>query len=284
MRAMRFHGGEEFERRVTPMLLAHEAENNHFLGLMKRFKTQADAVLCAVEDRGEIIAVATITPPWHMLITRCPRGAAECLVELLISQRISVPGVQGEFGSARAFADCWTQRHGLESRRRLGLGVYALDRVIPPTPVSGSFRQANGDDFDLLYRWGEDFREEINEPDRGDGPKVTREAIDAGRRFLWCDPRPVCMCGVAGPTPNGIRINAVYTPREHRRRGYASACTAATSQRMLDGGRKFCFLFTDLANPTSNKIYQSIGYRHVCDQVQLMFHAAGSPVAADAAG
>jgi predicted GNAT family acetyltransferase len=79
------------------------------------------------------------------------------------------------------------------------------------------------------------------------------------------------MVGVAGPTPNGIRINAVYTPPEFRRRGYASACVAEVSQRMLDSGRKFCFLFTDLANPTSNKIYKAIGYRHVADGQHITF-------------
>ena len=52
---------------------------------------------------------------------------------------------------------------------------------------------------------------------------------------------------------------------EFRGRGYASNCVAALTQKMLDQGRKFCFLYTDLSNPTSNKIYQQIGYRPVCD-------------------
>jgi hypothetical protein len=71
--------------------------------------------------------------------------------------------------------------------------------------------------------------------------------------------------------PNGIRIGPVYTPPELRRRGYASAVTAATSQAELDKGRRFIFLFTDLANPTANKIYQAIGYEPVIDVDQLTF-------------
>lgn len=81
------------------------------------------------------------------------------------------------------------------------------------------------------------------------------------------------MAGAGGRTPNGIRISAVYTPPDLRCRGYASALTAAVSQDQLNRGRRFCFLFTDLANPTSNKIYQEIGYRPVCDYDLYRFGA-----------
>ena len=75
--------------------------------------------------------------------------------------------------------------------------------------------------------------------------------------YIWEDGTPVSMCQATGATPHGIRIGAVYTPPELRRRGYASALVAAVSQAELDRGRRWCFLFTDLANPTSNRIYQA---------------------------
>ena len=94
---------------------------------------------------------------------------------------------------------------------------------------------------------------------------MAERILAQNRYFLW-EHRQICaMVAVAGPTPNGIRINQVYTPLELRGRGYASNLVAAVSQRMLDGGRKFCFLFTDQANPTSNKIYQQIGFHPVSD-------------------
>jgi predicted GNAT family acetyltransferase len=71
-----------------------------------------------------------------------------------------------------------------------------------------------------------------------------------------------------------MRIGPVYTPPALRKRGYASALTAALSQELLDSGRKFCFLFTDLANPTSNRIYQQIGYQAVCDVDEYRFVVA----------
>jgi predicted GNAT family acetyltransferase len=79
------------------------------------------------------------------------------------------------------------------------------------------------------------------------------------------------MAGIAGPTPNGIRVQAVYTPPQHRQHGYASMLVARVSQLMLDSGKRFCFLFTDLANPTSNKIYQQIGYHHIADAKHIIF-------------
>lgn len=82
------------------------------------------------------------------------------------------------------------------------------------------------------------------------------------------------MVGATGPTPNGIRIGPVYTPQDERRKGYGSACTAAVSQKMLDEGRRFCFLYTDIENPTSNKIYQNIGYRPIVDCDLYVFNAS----------
>jgi len=96
-------------------------------------------------------------------------------------------------------------------------------------------------------------------------------------RYLGADPclrgmmiwshkgNPVSMAGYSGPTTNGIRIGAVYTPPTQRKKGYASACVAGLSQYLLDLGFQFCFLFTDLMNPTSNHIYQQIGYQAVSD-------------------
>jgi predicted GNAT family acetyltransferase len=89
--------------------------------------------------------------------------------------------------------------------------------------------------------------------------------------YLWDDGAPVSMCGISGPTPHGIRIGPVYTPPPSRGRGYASNLVAAASQRALDAGRRSVFLLTDLANPTSNDIYESIGYERVRDVDQYLF-------------
>jgi predicted GNAT family acetyltransferase len=92
-----------------------------------------------------------------------------------------------------------------------------------------------------------------------------RMTSDQSGFAFWEDGEPVCLVGYTGPTPNGIRIGPVYTPPRHRRKGYASAATAVLSRQLIDEGRRFCVLFADLDNPTSNHIYQQIGYQPVAD-------------------
>ena len=89
--------------------------------------------------------------------------------------------------------------------------------------------------------------------------------------FLWDIGQPVSLAARSRHTTHGINVGPVYTPPAFRRRGYAGACVAALSQQMLDAGWEFCTLFTDLANPTSNSVYQKIGYRPVCDFDEYVF-------------
>jgi predicted GNAT family acetyltransferase len=91
------------------------------------------------------------------------------------------------------------------------------------------------------------------------------QRIRAGSLFLWEHEQPVSMAGWAGRTERGVRVNFVYTPPEHRYNGYATACVAALTRRLLHEGQTFCCLFADLSNPTANAIYQRIGYGPVCD-------------------
>ena len=100
----------------------------------------------------------------------------------------------------------------------------------------------------------------------GDVQERVAGQVAAGAWFLWLDGvQPVSMALRTRPTRRGCAVGGVYTPPELRRKGYASACVAALSQHLLDQGYQFCTLFTDLANPTSNRIYLQIGYQPVCD-------------------
>ncbi len=152
-----------------------------------------------------------------------------------------------------------TIRPGLKQR------IYRLDRVIPPASTAGELRPAHSDDLSLLAGWLDAFIEETGISNPRTGLQIAQAGIDEGRIFVWDDGGPVSTALWSRPTPNGVTINAVYTPGNERSRGYASACVAALSQRMLDEGREFCCLYTDLSNSTSNDIYMSIGYKPVCD-------------------
>ena len=134
------------------------------------------------------------------------------------------------------------------------------------------------EDEELVLEWYANFHRDGlgDDPDPSRVKKQVLRYMNAEKLYrglmIWdLDGKPVSMAGYSGPTPNGIRIGAVYTPPDLRRKGYASACTAGLSQHLLDLGFQFCFLFTDLLNPTSNHIYQQIGFEPVCDVDQYSF-------------
>jgi predicted GNAT family acetyltransferase len=95
--------------------------------------------------------------------------------------------------------------------------------------------------------------------------------LAAGRALVWEDRGPVSYAGSSTPAGGVVRIGPVYTPPAHRGRGYASALVAAISQLSLDRGAAACCLYTDLANPTSNRIYLAVGYRPLCDVTLRLF-------------
>jgi predicted GNAT family acetyltransferase len=156
-------------------------------------------------------------------------------------------------------------------------GVYALDRVVPRVAPPGRARPATAADLPLLLDWLDAFfREAMREAE----PHAERlaemvdhrlAAPDAGFVLWETGGATVSLAGFGSQTPTGVRIGPVYTPPEHRARGYGTAVTAAVSAERLAAGRRFCFLYTDLSNPTSNRIYEQIGYRRVCESREVDF-------------
>ncbi len=276
MELLRYSAPKEFQAATRDFLIAEEAANNLFFGIVHTLIHQPDVYpgdnyMAAVFDDGDLMGVAYRTPPYHLAMSRFVAPAAGRLfAEDYATRGDELPGVLGPPESAEAFIDAWTELRGVDAEVQRQQRIYELTEVVPVEGVPGAMRQATEDDLELITEWTTDFDVEAvgekRDAVRGAARARAERGIENGVFFLWkVDGAPVSMAGFSGPTPNGIRINYVYTPPEHRRNGYASALTAALSQRLLDEGREFCFLFTDLANPTSNHIYQEIGYRPVRD-------------------
>ena len=104
-----------------------------------------------------------------------------------------------------------------------------------------------------------------------DGLEVAENGVKTGRLWVWDHEGPVSIASCGNPTDNAMQIGTVYTPPALRGKGYASAVTASLSERLLEQGYSFCCLYTDLANPTSNKIYRQIGYEPVSDSRRYSF-------------
>lgn len=268
-----------FLTEIAPLLLTDEARHNLMFGILDTLVNDPgfypEFHLWVVLDGGVAVGAGLMTPPFNLLIAKPARdGALRALARTIAREGVAPPGVSGVLPEAREFARAWSQETGTRLRETLAQRVYRLDRVMPVPAPPGWMRRADGSDRDLLVAWIRAFGREALPHQRSDPERVVDRRIDGGDRsgfFVWEDGRQVSVSGFGGWTPNGIRIGPVYTPPAERRRGYATALVAALSTDLLDHGRRFCFLYTDLGNPTSNHIYQEIGYRPVCDAVEIAF-------------
>jgi uncharacterized protein len=271
MKLTRHESADGFLAHAGEFLGAREAEHNLILGLSSRLQEEPllygePAYFAVVEQGGRVVAVTMRTPPHNLILSEVDDHAA--IGPLLEDARAvfgSLPGVVGPKEAVAKFAAAWPDKARLEIAQR----AFRADHVDPPTGVPGRMRDYERGDRELAARWMDAFAEEaLPEPPPGTSEEFVdrrEEDPDGGIVFWEDDGAAVSMAGFGGRTPNGVRIGPVYTPPELRGRGYASALTAALTQRLLDSGLRFCFLFTDLANPTSNSIYQRIGYEPVSD-------------------
>jgi predicted GNAT family acetyltransferase len=274
MRLNRYATVDAFLTDARAFLVAREAEHNLILGLCTGLREHPELFeeapfLATVTDADGAVVLASIrTPPWNLVLSETDDPAAvDPLADALAGEPL--PGVLGPREAAARFAQRWSAAAGRQMEIEMRERIFRLTRAIPPRRVSGSFRLAEPRDRETLAAWIRAFHDEATptQPLTDVDAAVDRWIDRVGRSmYIWEDGgRPVSLAGAGGETPSGVRIGPVYTPPEFRRRGYASALTAAVSRAQLDSGRRFVFLFTDLANRTSNRIYQAIGYEPVTD-------------------
>jgi len=275
-----FDNSETFSGRVYDFLIPNEAANCLLFGILDGLRHGSWAtnspLLATLEMDRSIRAVALRTPPHNLIISCADTDAASDLADELSGRRLNFPGIIGESAAALAFAQRWSELRGARLHMQMEQRIYSLTQVTKPSGVSGQMRFCSPSDEVLAKTWmlafGHDTNTEFADPAFAE--EIVHDFLARKNRELvfWeLDGEPVSMAGCSGSTPNGIRINAVYTPPENRRRGYAGACVAELSQNLLARGKQFCFLFTDLSNPTSNHVYQQIGYRPVCDSTVFSF-------------
>jgi uncharacterized protein len=284
----RFAGADAMLAACGDYLERREAEHNLPLGILGTLRdypdTYPDPPYLAVVSEGDSIALVALRTPPHGLVLSEPGvdatgvdDAIRILVDDLAEQAPDLPSASGPKPTVARFADRWAATIGRSARLDMEERIYRLSRVVPPPPVPGSWRVAGAQDRDLLADWLAAFRAELFPPDDPPMPPATLDRLvrrDGRLAYLWeTAGRPVSLVVASARTASGRRIGPVYTPPADRRRGYAACLTAAASQDQLDSGLRFCFLFTDLANPTSNAIYQRIGYEAVSDVDLYRFEA-----------
>lgn len=217
---------------------------------------------------GGVSAVLFHTPPYQLNVTDLPAEDVDALAARLADEGYSFPGVGGPVDTAAEFAAAWERHAGARAQLRRSERLYRLGTLTPPTPVPpGRARVAGESDHALVARWYSEFAEIFERNERQDPDRWAESRLAYGGVTLWETPdgTPVAMAGATPLIAGQIRVAPVYTPAPLRGRGYAGAATAEVSRAALATGAHEVLLFTDLANPTSNGLYQRIGYRPVAD-------------------
>ena len=273
-----------FAAAAEPFLVAREAENNLLLGIASGLAAQPDGItpsnayLALGRAGSEVVGVAIWTTGYRVAVSYpADPSFAEALANDVLATSLEVGGFLGPPEGAGVFAAPFT-RAGVAVRDGVAQLIYRLAEIPDEATAPGRLRAATPADRETLIEfWLGFLREtagrEVQAEDVADRVDA-RLALPDAEAYVWEDQGVVSMASARGRTPNGIRVGGVYTPPELRRRGYASACVASLSRRLLRSGRRFCFLFTDRANPTSNSIYRRIGYEQVAEVTELVFNDA----------
>ncbi len=223
-----------------------------------------------VADGAAVVGFALQSPPGRgVVLGRMNADAIRALADAIEGP---VPGVQGEAAGAAVFAGRFSEVHravvtGVEAAR-----LYELGPIGEIAPAPGAPRLATKGDGETPADWMRAFAAETGDPI----PSATeaQQAVDlriAREKFwVWEHDGIRAMVSMAGPAAGVARVGPVYTPPESRGSGYATSCVHYVSRLLTDRGLR-CALYTDLANPTSNAIYRSIGYRAVAEHLRYDF-------------
>jgi hypothetical protein len=280
MKLRTFTAAAAFLDAMGPTLLAREAENSLLFGIALRladghsYGAEAPFLACVEDDDGRLSVIALRTPP-HNLALCADAGRVDALAlvaDCLVDADATLPGVHGRVDVADAFALLWQKRTGALPHVGMEQRLYRLTEVVRPTNVRGGARWGTREEASVLTAWADAFVDEaVSSDPKPDVGAMVERAIEGQALLVWDNGGAVSMCARSRPTPHGASIGLVYTPPALRGRGYASACVAELSERILDSGKDYCTLFTDLANPVSNSIYQRIGYQPLGDFREIRF-------------
>jgi len=269
--------------------MRHEAQNmiplgNLIIGYEGKDKTDwRDPVnwyMATVEEGGDILLTAIMTPPHNLTIYATDNKINPIAIDALLDGIADhpLPGVMAEKTLAECFANAYTSRKGMKFEIKTDQRIYELTEVAHP-PHMGKIRLMEEKDMSFYPYWINAMHAEFAAYGATTMEIPTAEAAEGAlyrivKKSIYClevDGVPVSLAGLSREMQNVIGVGPVYTPPYLRGKGYASSCTAQVSQLALDRGFEKCVLYTDLANPTSNSIYQRMGYRAIADSLMLEF-------------
>ena len=283
----RYFDVHEFYDAVYGLLREDEAQNliplgNLLIGVKGEdkfaWRDPANWYMATVSDGDEVQLVAIMTPPHNIALYAKGNSIDDAAIMCLInnSADMPLPGVIARRELSLAFAQLYCAQHGLKQETAMEQRIFELTEVNPAIEQFGTLRPVNEGDMHFFPFWAEAMfsadvfgKTAMNIPQ--DYASYQHRMASLNVHVLEVDGQPVSMAGSTRSMETVCGVGLVFTPPYFGRRGYATSCVAQLSQLILDKGFKKCVLYTDLANPTSNSIYQKIGYRPICDSVMLKF-------------
>ena len=281
MEFVRHDDADAFLAAAAPLLERDGAANSGFVSWAKAFARNLPLkgepmLLATVHDNNVPVGIVLRRGGGPLALGESAAAAAEMIATAIAAETHDLPGIVGGLAACEAFAQRWQKATGRVLSLRFHLRDYALTSMPTRTSTPGVARLATEDDAAWLGDWLVAF---LTEARVLDDPRRARSSVPKriadGKLWVWDDSGAKSMLGAFDVDHDASRIAPVYTPPEYRRCGYASAIAAAVSRKLLERGKRVVYLTTDLANATSNGIYQRIGYRPVGDQYQFDFVVPG---------
>lgn len=276
----RFENADDFEQKAMPFLIQHDDKFSLFLGVLQGIKEgkYENSFMGTIEENGELLALFQMTPPHPLNIIFVNESKKDACIDLsineFINQSLHIESIISVKEWAYQFAEKWQEKTGQSFSILMDQGLYRLDQVDESLEMSpGAWRYATVEDALLIEKWYSLFEKDIGLPktDPLEIKKRVKIMLDAKEAFFWeNEGKIVSMMKKARPSAHGVTVSLVFTPKVERKKGYARTMVAAGSKELLKEFQ-FCVLYTDMLNPTSNKIYQEIGYKKVVDSVHLKF-------------
>ena len=273
MEWMEWKDPDHFSDRVMNALLDEEAKNSLMIGVLNNVKQGIYETFhqFTVEEDGELLAILQVTPPHplHYIVVKTERSdlLPSFIIPHLLKEEVPFSEVVSERQHAERFATAWQEITSGTSEMFMSQGLYRLDSVEDIDMATGRMREATVADQAQLEAWYSAFEAESGL--RSSPPEKVRKSVqtmlEREEAVFWeVDGQVVSCAKRARPTENGITVSFVYTSPDARGRGYARSLVADLSRQLLET-KSFCVLYTDLTNPTSNKIYREVGYQQIMD-------------------
>jgi uncharacterized protein len=276
LKLIHFNDIQTYKNEVIPLLEQDEIINNLALGLLLAVKDEQPMVMATVTKENKMVMALFQTHQKQIILSKAAEFTVDEIQQLavLLDEKLAdIPGFIGEKDLTSQLAKEITNLRKRVPYIQMNQRLYCLNKIEKQPAENGKLIRMEFVNLPLVKEWVYQFCIDINEPmSRKDAETKAKDLIERGRVYGWdIDGDIVSMANASRPTKTNITVNFVFTPLSERKKGYASSCVSAITQLMLNSGYKTTSLYTDLDNPTSNKIYMEIGYKPLIDSIVIHF-------------